>query len=187
MQRYFRFRDPKVSVATLRLSDSVRSGSDRPDHVEKSELGDSGHSRHATSGQHKAAAERLQPQRRQRMHFNSSACSLSSLLSARISARVSSRFAPMWALTDARALASYARNRHQASARHPRRLLDVAIEGLGHGHQLGSLVFEHLGHVVSSGIGSLMLRCAKARSEAISYSALPVSGPKAALSDGGAK
>ena len=46
----------------------------------------------------------------------------------------------------ARHRVAVARHRHQASARHPRRLLDIAVERGGHGHQVRALVLEHLGH-----------------------------------------
>lgn len=46
-----------------------------------------------------------------------------------------------------------ARHRHQAGAGHPCGLLHVAVEGLGHGHQVGPLVLEHLCHAELAVLG----------------------------------
>ena len=46
-----------------------------------------------------------------------------------------------------------ARHRHQAGARNPRRALHIAVEGRRHGHQLTTLMFEHLGHAEGRMLG----------------------------------
>ena len=44
------------------------------------------------------------------------------------------------------------------SAGGARRLLDIAVEGRGHGHQVGPLVFDHLGHaeLIVLGVADLL-------------------------------
>ena len=58
----------------------------------------------------------------------------------------------------ARHRVAVAGHRHQASARHPRRLLDIAVERHRHRHQVRPFVLEHLGHaeLIVLGVADLL-------------------------------